>query len=1592
MLENVRPGDIGPDDFDPDYYINAVDPTKDLRWEDTIEPETYDGGTEKWRMVYNVKTDCAVGWVAEPGWTVQNPTDWLATIGPDSEGRPNIQHCQTKEEAFHWIALHYREMQNEALDPNNPDPEDFDAQGYIDRLGDEWSRPIDDFTRGYIECLLWSTTDDNDKPLDDNYSYGDISPAFMLRIKADCYRFQQDNAADLDQAVSPRPSEWSAMSQAGHDFWLTRNGHGAGFWDASNGVPYPDDVAERLTNAAHKFGNVDVYTIMPEHGTDQEDMEIHAMQESASDDFDPERYIDQLTPGEVAKARDEEELHKRGFQYREYDGAPPTHARHWLLLHRNGTANWVFKNVFFGDWQVFHYTPADCFNYRGTFDEMLAKFDKLHRNVGEAIDPNNPEAALDDMQPPLVKGELIQDVAGNEIWYADRTSDEQHVGTIYCDQNHYGYWGWNEFYPEYFGREPKDFQQHNHETAASALAAGAHWLQQKGTLRPGGPSAAIESINEDENDDPLDGIDPQDYIDWVGQKMDLGELKDLNFGFTIGTTNDYTLQDNAAEHGINLEDPAIKDMLTHDFRQLEINTLRILRKWFLVNDEGHDGYSGDELICSAWITHDPNPIVYREAVKLLKDFADNDEPVSTSKGDFEGYFGQGSYAALYNGVSNYGQSLIDVYVDMIDRDKVVEWFEVNPLAESVKRARVFEDEVDLDHYLNKLTPSYCRNCMADLTQPNSVQRRYEESEPDPAAAEIKTVDILGHYDQYHHFDPDEYKPGAFVDDFTYRTFTYHDDSDTCVACGSTNLIEALEPAPEDEVNRYLDSFENLPDFQYDLTNYGFGQCNRIEVWGRWVILAGTTYWAEIEGRPTTQADFERLCAEFCKKHHVYGYHLKLTADDTAPAFGNPSRWFWFQLAVPKAVFADESCMALARASSASRYERSPELPYLNFPHLTGPMPPEIAAYQHPLGEALDLDDPDAFMAHHTTDFNNTMVEAGYIPTRTPEGLSIYAKPFVTGDLRVFVTARLNRDDYIVFSAAYGHTLGEGSDAKSIPQDADVKSIWLHIALAEIEQAAREEWDDNPKEYAKGIVARIFCKVLDLEAEDAERSMDRLPEALTPDELDDPESVIEQDYTRSLEQFGFEFVNPNNAKMHIGVPDQWGQVAMVWATLYTAWAAMARIEFKVQWGEPGHYQQSLNYYVRVKGRWLNIVLGHVAPILPDLNKLDPANAAQKFITELGNIVKWLNVNNPNKTTESVDDIDDPESILAYDALDVLRKAGYEPTNNHEWELRKTWTVDLGGGAVALDFMEYRPPLIAVYVFWGTQDEDTGISGEFMMSTDWMNIIVPAVNKFMDKRMGEPEAIGKELFAFVSRFNQDLNTQRLMGEAQGPDDFDMERWIQREIKPKWRCPACKSVYNRRAMRHLCIGGFRSNWRPEKLKGKFWTPVYEGLEDNPEGELERLTTAPNLRELITRLGYTDSQSYHLNSVRRDNYLDRQDNLPEHAYKWFVPKLVGIDIKFEPGVVGFRFYDPTPNRDRDAGLWLGYRQNDMDYDLYFKAKDAHQVATVITRMDHDIQAMVNSGKTDIDSIRAVLKPICNSAHQHFIDTFSLLQRDQQI
>lgn len=97
------------------------------------------------------------------------------------------------------------------------------------------------------------------EPMDSNYSQEDIAPEALAKMLADCARFADEQGEIIRAAIETGEvrfgPDFGAIGRAGHDFWLTRNGHGAGFWDGG----WPEPMADTLTNAAKSFGGCDLY-------------------------------------------------------------------------------------------------------------------------------------------------------------------------------------------------------------------------------------------------------------------------------------------------------------------------------------------------------------------------------------------------------------------------------------------------------------------------------------------------------------------------------------------------------------------------------------------------------------------------------------------------------------------------------------------------------------------------------------------------------------------------------------------------------------------------------------------------------------------------------------------------------------------------------------------------------------------------------------------------------------------------------------------------------------------------------------------------------------------------------------------------------------------------------------------------------------------------------------------------------------------------------------------------------------------------------------------------------------------------------------
>ena len=133
---------------------------------------------------------------------------------------------------------------------------------------------LDAFTQAYIETAFWiememgtfrephegAATWDPEvhSSLPGDVTFADLSPETLERMVKDCDEFMHSDAWLLICAALGDKLDFDGGAdsrQGGHDFWLTRNGHGAGFWDGD----WPEPYATQLTEAAKRFGTFELY-------------------------------------------------------------------------------------------------------------------------------------------------------------------------------------------------------------------------------------------------------------------------------------------------------------------------------------------------------------------------------------------------------------------------------------------------------------------------------------------------------------------------------------------------------------------------------------------------------------------------------------------------------------------------------------------------------------------------------------------------------------------------------------------------------------------------------------------------------------------------------------------------------------------------------------------------------------------------------------------------------------------------------------------------------------------------------------------------------------------------------------------------------------------------------------------------------------------------------------------------------------------------------------------------------------------------------------------------------------------------------------
>lgn len=104
------------------------------------------------------------------------------------------------------------------------------------------------FYNAYVEALFFTDTGSDSEIGSDC----ELSQSAKEQALLDCARFLFLAEGTIQELKNSGVHDWK---QLGHDFWLTRNRHGVGFWDRGNGA-----FGDQLTKICNdNFKSVDVY-------------------------------------------------------------------------------------------------------------------------------------------------------------------------------------------------------------------------------------------------------------------------------------------------------------------------------------------------------------------------------------------------------------------------------------------------------------------------------------------------------------------------------------------------------------------------------------------------------------------------------------------------------------------------------------------------------------------------------------------------------------------------------------------------------------------------------------------------------------------------------------------------------------------------------------------------------------------------------------------------------------------------------------------------------------------------------------------------------------------------------------------------------------------------------------------------------------------------------------------------------------------------------------------------------------------------------------------------------------------------------------
>lgn len=105
---------------------------------------------------------------------------------------------------------------------------------------------VKEIVNGYLDAVYWLNDDEQEMGMSDAYLSQDAKDG----IYKDCERF-----FELSYELIFSEDYTDNLDQVGCDLYLTRNGHGAGFWDRD----YPNNLGDKLTEIVNVHFSEECY-------------------------------------------------------------------------------------------------------------------------------------------------------------------------------------------------------------------------------------------------------------------------------------------------------------------------------------------------------------------------------------------------------------------------------------------------------------------------------------------------------------------------------------------------------------------------------------------------------------------------------------------------------------------------------------------------------------------------------------------------------------------------------------------------------------------------------------------------------------------------------------------------------------------------------------------------------------------------------------------------------------------------------------------------------------------------------------------------------------------------------------------------------------------------------------------------------------------------------------------------------------------------------------------------------------------------------------------------------------------------------------